>query len=87
MRFRATLELHGKTATGIEVPPAVVEELGGGKKPAVTVTLGGHSYRTTIGSMKGLHLIPVSAENRTAAGLSAGDEVDVEVVLDAAPPR
>jgi Domain of unknown function (DUF1905) len=47
MRFRATLETNGKTATGIEVPASVVDELGSGKRPAVRVTLGPHTYRTT----------------------------------------
>jgi Bacteriocin-protection, YdeI or OmpD-Associated len=40
VRFQATLELHGKTATGFEVPPEVVEALGGGKGPPVRVTQG-----------------------------------------------
>jgi hypothetical protein len=85
MRFTTTVELHGKTATGMAVPPEVVEALGGGKKPAVTVTVGGHTYRTSIGSMGGRSLIPLSAERRTAAGITAGDEVEVDVELDTAP--
>jgi hypothetical protein len=32
MRFRATVELNGKTATGFEVPEDVVEALGSGKR-------------------------------------------------------
>jgi len=83
--FRAEIELAGTTATGIEVPPAVVEQLGSGKRPAVTVTFNGHSYRTTVGSMNGRFLIPVSAAIRQAAGASAGDVVDVVVELDDAP--
>jgi len=31
MKFRTTLRLAGKTATGIVVPPEVVERLGSGK--------------------------------------------------------
>ena len=85
MRFSTTVELHGRTATGMVVPPEVVEALGGGKKPAVTVTLGAHTYRTTVGSRGGQFLIPVSAENRAAAGVSAGDPVEVDVELDTAP--
>jgi len=85
MKFRATLELHGKTSTGITVPPDVVESLGGGKRPAVTVTLKKHSYRTTIAPMGGVFLIPVSSEHRSAAGIKAGDLLDVVVELDAAP--
>ena len=83
--FRAEIELAGKTATGIEVPPAVVEQLGRGKRPAVTVTFNGYSYRSTIASMKGRFLIPVSAAVREAAGASAGDVVAVVVELDDAP--
>ena len=35
--------------------------------------------------MGGRFLLPVSAEVRQGAGVAAGDEVDVEVVLDDAP--
>ena len=85
MRFRATVELGGKTATGIEVPPDVVAALGSGNRPPVTVTLGGHTYRTTVARMGGRFLIPLSAENRTAAGVAAGDQVDVDIEPDATP--
>jgi hypothetical protein len=85
MRFHSSVELGGKTATGIEVPQDVVESLGGGKRPPVSVTVGGHTYRTTVSPMGGRHMIPLSAENRDASGLSAGDEVDVEIELDTAP--
>jgi hypothetical protein len=85
MRFRASVDLHGKTATGIVVPPEVVDGLGAGKKPAVTVTINGYSYPSTIASMGGRFLLPVSAEIRAGAKVAAGDVVDVEVVLDAAP--
>src|SRR4051794_37198482 len=85
MSFRTTLELHGKTATGIQVPDAVVAALGSGRKPAVTVTVNGYSYRTTVAVMGGKNMTPVSAEHRQAAGLTAGDEVEVALVLDTEP--
>jgi hypothetical protein len=85
MRFRAELELNGKTATGIEVPPAVVEALGAGKRPPVRVTFGAYTYRTTIAVMGGRNLIPVSAEHRGAAGVSAGDMLDIDIEVDTAP--
>ena len=85
MKFRATLELHGKTATGIEVPPEVVTGLGSGKRPAVQVTIGGYTYPSTVAPMGGRFLIPVSAEVRAKAGVAAGDELDVTVALDTAP--
>ncbi len=85
MRFRATVELGGKTATGIEVPEAVVAGLGSHRRPAVRVTIGSYIYRSTVARMGGRFLLPVSAEVRKGAGVAAGDEVDVEVVLDDAP--
>jgi hypothetical protein len=39
VKFRAKVELGGKTATGIEVPAAVVAKLGSSKRPAVRVTI------------------------------------------------
>jgi hypothetical protein len=83
--FTTTLQLARKTATGIEVPPDVVDALGGGKRAAVTVTIGGYGYRSTIASMGGRFLIPVSAEHREAAGLTAGDTIEVSLELDTAP--
>jgi Domain of unknown function (DUF1905) len=85
VRFTATLELNGRTATGIEVPSAVVAGLGGGRRPAVVVTLRSYSYRTTVASMGGRFLIPVSAAVRAAAGVAAGDVLDVDIAADTAP--
>jgi hypothetical protein len=84
MKFRATVELGGKTAAGIEVPEDVVAALASGSRPPVTVTVGGHSYRTTVARMGGRFLVPLSAANRTAAGVAAGDEVDVDIEADTA---
>jgi hypothetical protein len=85
MTFRAKVLLGGKTATGIQVPDEVVESLGAGKRPKVQVTVGRHTYRTTVARMGGMFLVPLNAENREAAGVAAGDMVDVTVELDDAP--
>jgi bifunctional DNA-binding transcriptional regulator/antitoxin component of YhaV-PrlF toxin-antitoxin module len=85
MEFRTVLELGGKTATGLVVPDDVVDRLGRSRKPAVVVTINGHSYRSTVASRGGRYLIPVSAEIRRITGLTAGDEVDVTVEIDDAP--
>ncbi len=49
------------------------------------VTIGGHSYRSTVAVMGGRFMLPLSAENRSAAGVAAGDDVDVELELDTEP--
>lgn len=85
MQFRARLETNGRTATGIEVPSSVVEALGAGKRPPVRITLHEHTYRTTVARMGGRFLVPVSADVRKAAGVTAGDELDVGIELDDAP--
>jgi hypothetical protein len=84
MKFTATVELGGKTATGIPVPEEVVATLGS-KRPAVKVTVGGHSYRTTVAPMGGRYFVPLSAEHRQAAGVAAGDDVDVDIEPDTSP--
>jgi bifunctional DNA-binding transcriptional regulator/antitoxin component of YhaV-PrlF toxin-antitoxin module len=85
VKFRAVLLQEKKTATGIRVPDEVVEALGAGKRPAVSVTINGYSYRSTVAPMGGMFMLPVSAEIRANAGVAAGDEVEVEVALDTAP--
>lgn len=85
MKFRASLILTGRTSTGLRVPDDVVDALGGGKRPPVRVTVNGYTYRNTVAPMGGEYWLGVSAEHRAAAGLRAGDELDVELELDTAP--
>lgn len=84
MRFDTTLLLNGNN-TGIEVPPQILEELGGGRRPAVNVSVNGYEYRSTVGVMGGKHLIPFSSDKRAATGLKGGEPITVEVTLDTAP--
>ena len=59
--------------------------LGAGRKPAVAVTINGHTYRSTVATIDGRPMVGVSAENRSAAGVSGGEEVEVDVELDTTP--
>ncbi|HEY1972737.1 MAG TPA: YdeI/OmpD-associated family protein [Pseudonocardia sp.] len=85
MKFRARIELGGKTATGVAIPGEVVAALNAGKRPPVKITLGGHTYRTTVAVMGGRFFVPLNAFNRAAAGVAAGDELDAVIELDTAP--
>ncbi|WP_436496753.1 YdeI/OmpD-associated family protein [Actinokineospora sp. HUAS TT18] len=85
MRFRTTVELGGKTATGFRVPEEVVAGFGRTKRPPVTVTINGHTYRSTVAAYGDDYYLPLSAENRTAAGVAAGDDIEVDVELDTEP--
>jgi Bacteriocin-protection, YdeI or OmpD-Associated/Domain of unknown function (DUF1905) len=84
MKFKTTVLLEGKTATGLQVPDAVIAKLDAGKRPAVRITINGYSYRTTAMFMGGRFMVPLAAENRAGAGVSAGDEVEVQIELDTA---
>lgn len=85
MEFDATLDLDGKTATGITVPSEIVTALNAGKRPSVQVTINGRRFNTTIGSMNGVFKIPVSAERRELINATAGDSLRVSVVLATVP--
>jgi hypothetical protein len=85
MKFRSTIQRNGKTATGIPVPTTMVDELNAGKRPKVLVTIGDHSYRSSIATWGDGYMLPFAAEHREATGLGAGDEVDVTLELDTMP--
>ncbi|GAA2162104.1 YdeI/OmpD-associated family protein [Pedococcus bigeumensis] len=85
MEFTAEVLQTGKTTTGLVVPDEVVDELGGGKRPKVTVTINGKTYRSSVASMGGRYLVGVSAEHRALTGVRGGDVVEVTLELDTAP--
>jgi hypothetical protein len=84
MKFRAQVE-PPEPMRGLEVPEEVVEALGGGKRPTVTITINGHSWRSRVAIMRGRYLIGLSNANRHAAGVATGDQVEVEVEFDPEP--
>jgi hypothetical protein len=85
MKFTAELLSTGKNTAGFEVPESVVEALGGGGRPKVSVTVNGFTFRTSIARMGGRYLLGFSAERRTEAGVAAGEVLEVDVELDTAP--
>jgi hypothetical protein len=84
MKFRASVEPL-EPMRGLEVPQEVVEALGEGKRPRVTITINGHSWRSRVAIMRGRNLLGLSNANRQAAGVVTGDEVEVDVEFDAEP--
>lgn len=86
VKFTTTiLQAEGLNATGISVPPEAIETLGKGKKPKVTVTLNGFTYRSTVAAYGDVFMLPLSQERRAAAGVKAGDQVEVTLELDLEP--
>jgi hypothetical protein len=85
MKFKTTLFEAGKTATGIKVPPEIVESFNAGRKPPVRITINGYTYRNTIAVMGGVYMVGVSAEHRQGAGVKGGDKIEVTIELDTDP--
>lgn len=84
--FTTTVLLDDKVnATGIRVPAEAIAALGGKKKPPVIVTVNGFSYRSTVAAYGDVYLLPLSQERRAAAGVAAGDVVEVTLELDTEP--
>jgi hypothetical protein len=76
---------EGKTATGIKIPPEIVESLGAGKKPPVRITINGYTYLNTDAVMGGAFMVGVTADHRKGANVKGGDELDVTIELDTQP--
>jgi hypothetical protein len=74
----------GLKATGLPVPDDAVRALGASRKPAVTVTIGDYSYRSTVAVRDGGFILPLSAAHREALGLASGDPVTVTIEMDTA---
>jgi len=84
MKFNAQVE-PPEPMRGLEMPPEVVEALGGGKRPPVVITINGHTWRSRVAIMRGRFLLGLSKANRQAAGVATGDRIEVDVKLDAEP--
>lgn len=83
LHIETTLPANGP-ATAIELTDAQVEALGGGKRAAVVVTIGGKSARLRLGVMSGKNLIGMSKAARAELGVEIGDTVSADIDLDTA---
>jgi hypothetical protein len=72
-------------ATTLPVPAEAVAALGTQKKPKVVVSVNNYTYRSTVQAYGGEFLLPFSAADREAAGVKAGDQVQVTLDLDLEP--
>ena len=83
MKIKQKLKPQGP-ATAIILTDAQVEELGGGKRAPVTVTIGKKSARLRLAVMGGQNMIGISKANREALGVDIGDTVEATIALDTA---
>jgi hypothetical protein len=85
MKLRLELEATGGSTAGFRIPDAVVDELGAGRRPKVAATVGGYTWRSSIARMGDSFWLGMSKDNRTGAGVEAGQTLDLEVVVNDAP--
>lgn len=83
MKIKQKLKPQGP-ATAIVLTDAQVEELGGGKRAAVKLTIAGKTARLRLAVMGGQNLIGISKANREQLGVDIGDTVDATIELDTA---
>jgi hypothetical protein len=84
VKVKQTLKPQGP-ATAILLTDAQVTELGGGKRAAVTVTIGTKSARLRLAVMGGKNMIGISKANREELGVEIGDSVVATITLDTTP--
>jgi hypothetical protein len=68
-------------AVAVELAEEVLDALGGKRVP-VTVTINGFTFRTTTATMGGRRLVGLNKANKTAAGVEAGERVEVTIAND-----
>jgi Bacteriocin-protection, YdeI or OmpD-Associated/Domain of unknown function (DUF1905) len=86
--FTATVQQYEgveENVTGIRVPAEVMSALGTQKRLKVKVSLNGYAFRSTVARYRGVLMLPLSAEKREAAGVKAGDQVEVTLEPDTEP--
>ena len=85
LSFKAALQALGPAAAVVldDEQVAIVGE--GAKRFPVVATVNGHTWRTSVARMRGEFLVGLNRAVREAAGVEAGDHVDVELSLDTAP--
>jgi bacteriocin resistance YdeI/OmpD-like protein/uncharacterized protein DUF1905 len=85
IRMTTTLQARGPAAA-IVLDDEQVAAIGEGpKRFPVVATVNGHTWRTSVARMGGEFLVGLNRQVREAAGVAAGDTVDVALELDTKP--
>src|SRR5438045_9557154 len=85
IRLTATLEPRGPAAAVVLDAGQVAAVGEGAKRCPVVATVNGYTWRTTVTRMRGEFLLGLNRAVRDAAGVEAGDAVEVALDLDTAP--
>lgn len=85
LHLTTTLEARGPAAAVLLTEDQVATIAGGPKTPAVKVTVNGsYTFDGRVGRMGGEILLGFNKATRAAAGVEAGDTIDVVIAFDGA---
>lgn len=85
IRFSTRLEPRGPAAAVVLDDDQVALVGEGAKRFPVLASVNGYAWRTSVARMGGEFLVGLNREVRQAAGVEAGDQVDVSLELDEDP--
>lgn len=85
INFTAVLQPRGPAAAVVLAESQVAAVGEGAKRFPVVATVNGYTWRTSVARMGGEYLVGLNRQVREAAGVQAGDEVDVVLALDVEP--
>jgi hypothetical protein len=83
--FRTTVEAARGGGAVAEIPPDIAKALGGLKQLRVVGSLNGVACKSSTMPYRGAFYLGLHKATREAAGVEIGDEVEIEIALDAAP--
>jgi hypothetical protein len=87
LRLKATLVPRGPAAAVVLDDEQVAAVGAGAKRFPVVATVNDYTWRTTVTRMRGEFLLGLNRAVREAAGVEAGETVNLAVELDTAPER
>jgi len=64
------------------IPDSVLAELGANRRAPLTITVNGHTYRSTATGVGGECRVVFPSRDRAAAGVAAGDKITVTLELE-----
>jgi Bacteriocin-protection, YdeI or OmpD-Associated/Domain of unknown function (DUF1905) len=85
IHLRTILQPRGPAAAIVLTDEQVALIGQGAKTPPVQITVNGHTFSGRIARMGGESLLGFNRAVRDAAGVTAGQEIELDIVLDATP--
>lgn len=77
-----TLVIGDGNHASLHIPDSVLAELGSNRRAPLKVTINGHTYRSTSTAVNGECRVVFPQAERDAAGVGAGDAVEVTLELE-----